>query len=270
MRSVRLFDYIEFDGGSWQIVALEGTLIALKNLSTNRIRKLPLLELLGDESYLRDSPDRLPNLDDVAVLETLDAEARTRTEFLHRHVVEVLTGVPPSDGVTMVTPLPEYDPANRLADRIEAKLDELQSAGTPIGERSFKRYLSAYRKDGIAGLVDGRRTKEASTTGRIDPRVVTLLEQAIAGQLNLSTGTRYRVINQVSVQVKKEGLPLPSRATMYRALSSRDQHAPVWECHYSAHAVQPTRQDLGPPSAVAAGRAGGDRLHSPRLAGRQP
>ena len=92
MRSVRLFDFIEYDGVSWQVVAQERTTIALKNLATNRIRRLPLLDLLGDESYLPDSPDKLPNLDDAAVLETLDVDTRARVEFLHRHVVEVLTG----------------------------------------------------------------------------------------------------------------------------------------------------------------------------------
>ena len=55
MRSVRLFDFIEYDGASWQVVAQEGTTIALKNLATNRIRRLPLLDILGDESYLPDT-----------------------------------------------------------------------------------------------------------------------------------------------------------------------------------------------------------------------
>jgi hypothetical protein len=226
MKSVRLFDFIEYQGASWQVVAQEGTTIALKNLATNRIRRLPLLDLLGDESYLPDSPNRLPNLDDAAVLETLDMDTRARVEFLHRHVVEVLTGFPPSDGITALTPHPAYSTENRLADRIDAKLEELKIAGAPVGERTFRRYLSAYRRHGISGLVDGRRTRESTRTGRIDQRVVALLETAIAGQVNLSTGTRSRVINKVRIEADKQGLPLPSRATMYRALKAleRDKH----------------------------------------------
>src|SRR3954454_22001556 len=226
MRSVRLFDFIEYDSTSWQVVAQEGAMIALKNLATNRIRRLPVLDLLGDESYLPDSPDRLPNLDDAAVLETLDMDTRARVEFLHRHVVEVLTGFTPSDGITAQTPHPAYSTENRLADRIDAKLEELKIAGTPVGERTFRRYLSAYRRHGISGLVDGRRTRESTRTGRIDQRVVALLETAVAGQLNLSTGTRSRVLNQVRIEADKEGLPMPSRATMYRALKAleRDKH----------------------------------------------
>jgi putative transposase len=224
MRSVRLFDFIEYDGTSWQVVAQEGSIIALKNLATNRIRRLPVLDLLGDESYLPDSPDRLPNLDDEAVLETLDTDTRDRVEFLHRHVVEVLTGFPPNDGTAALTPHPEYSTENRLADRIDAKLDELKNAGTPVGERTFRRYLSEYRQRGISGLVDGRKTRGSTVTGRIDQRVVVLLETAVAGQLNLSTGTRSRVINQVRIEADKQGLLLPSRATMYRALKALERH----------------------------------------------
>ncbi|WP_236056946.1 hypothetical protein [Mycobacterium sp. SM1] len=89
MRSVRLFDCLQYDGNSWQVVAQAGTTLALKNLTTGRIRKVAVAELLGDDSYLPDLPDSLPKLETAAVLETLDPETRRRTEFLHHHVVEV-------------------------------------------------------------------------------------------------------------------------------------------------------------------------------------
>lgn len=108
MRSVRLFDCLQYDGNSWQVVAQDGAALALKNLTTGRIRKVTVAELLGDDSYLPDSPDGLPNLN-AAVLETLDPKTRRRAEFLHRHVVEVLTGVPPVLDGGEVVPRPEYD-----------------------------------------------------------------------------------------------------------------------------------------------------------------
>lgn len=220
MRSVRLFDFIQFDGASWQVIAQDGPTLALKHLSTGRVRKVPVAELLGHDSFLADSPAPLPSLVDVAVLETLDQETRARTEFLHRHVVEVLTGIPPGDGDTIPDPRPEYDLSNLLRDRVLAKVSELKAGGTPIGERTLKRHLSAYRKQGVAGLVDGRRTRRTSPTGRIDPRVVSLLEEELARQLHLSTGTRSRLIGRVILAAGKEGLPLPSRATLYRALAN--------------------------------------------------
>ncbi|WP_222266940.1 hypothetical protein [Modestobacter marinus] len=151
MRSVRLFDFIQFDGSSWQVIAQDGPTLALKHLSTGRIRRVLVADLLGDDSFLPDSPAPLPSLADVAVLETLDDETRARTEFLHRHVIEVLTGTPPDDGNREADPRPEYDPSNALGDRVFAKVAELRCAGTPIGERNLRRHLAAYRKQGVAG-----------------------------------------------------------------------------------------------------------------------
>jgi putative transposase len=224
MRSVRLFDLIHFQGASWQVVAQEGSSLALQNLATRRIRKLPVAELLGDDSYLPDSPDRLPSLDDVAVLETLDGPVRDRTAFLHRQVVELLTGQLPD--VNDQDPRPEYAPLLPLKDRIKAKLAELEQVGSPIGERTLKRHIGACRKAGIAGLIDQRKTRQTTSTGRVDPRVVSLLEAAIFAQRNVSTGTRSRVIEHVRRDAQATGLPVPSDATFYRVISNlqADRH----------------------------------------------
>jgi len=89
-----------------------------------------------------------------------------------------------------ITPRPGYDTRNRLGDRINAKLAELSAAGTPVGDRTFRRHLSAYRNRGMAGLVDKRKTRERPLTGRVDLRVVALVESALASQADISTGGR--------------------------------------------------------------------------------
>lgn len=223
MKSVRLFDCLHYDGHTWQVVAQEGPQLALKNLQTNRIRRVGVAELLGDDSYLPDAPYRLPRLDSAAVLDTLDAHTRERVLFLHRHVVEVLTGTPPAadgDDEDAAVGRQQYAASHPLQDRIKTKVAELAAAGTPVGFRSLERHITAYRADGLAGLVDGRRTRQASSTGRMDPALVSLFEQAIGGQTNLSTGTRSRMIGQVRLEATRLGLPMPSRATLYRALDS--------------------------------------------------
>ncbi|WP_427131593.1 hypothetical protein [Pseudarthrobacter sp. S9] len=152
MRTVRLFDFIQFDGASWQVIAQDGTELALKNLATDRIRRVGVTELLLDTSYLPDSPTPLPPLDTVAALEGLDPGTRRHVEFLHRHVHEVLNGtLPDATGTT-----PEYDPAIPLGARIEAKLVELAAAGVTMTERTMFRHMAAYRKEGVTGLADGR------------------------------------------------------------------------------------------------------------------
>ncbi|GAT02584.1 integrase family protein [Mycolicibacterium fortuitum subsp. acetamidolyticum] len=228
MKTVRLFDMLSYDGQTWQVVAQDGPELALKELISGRIRKIGVAELLGDESFLPDVPDRLPRLDSAAVLETLDPAGRDRVLFLRRHVVEVLTGRPPVDidGLDEDSPTPircEYDSRLPLKDRIAAKVSELAAAKTPVGHRSLERYIKAYREDGVAGLVDGRAQRQSSPTGRIDPAVVSLIEDAVKGQTNVSTGTRSRVIKQVSLEASQLGLPLPSRSTLYRAVENLEK-----------------------------------------------
>lgn len=142
MKTVRLFDMLSYDGYTWQVVAQDGPELALKELISGRIRKIGVSELLGDESFLPDAPDRLPRLDSAAALETLDPAARERVMFLRRHVVEVLTGRPPAeiDGPDEDSPTPirrEYDSRIPLKDRIAAKVAELAAAKTPVGHRSL-------------------------------------------------------------------------------------------------------------------------------------
>ncbi|MCH8565210.1 Mu transposase C-terminal domain-containing protein [Nesterenkonia sp. LB17] len=223
MRSVRLFDYISYDGDSWQVVAQDGPELALKSLTTNRIRRVPVADLLSDESYLPDSPDRLPSLDNMAVLDTLAPEARERVLHVHRHVYELLNGVPPNNGEGGIEPKTEYDLANTLEQRIEAKVEELRIAKTPMSKRTLKRHISSYRAEGMLGLVDKRKTRQATVGGRTDPRVVALLEKEIAGQTNLSTGTRSRAILRSKLHAQENGWPVPSDATLYRVLTGLER-----------------------------------------------
>lgn len=217
MKSVRLFDYISFDGTSWQVTDQDGALLILTDLSNGNTRQITVADLLTDDSYTPDPSDRLPDLDSVAVLETLDEKTRERTEFLHRHVYELINGIAPDDGVPQV-PRSEYDLDNPLQHRLDAKVTELTDLGFPVTQRSLERYLAAYRAQGIAGLVDSRKVRHSTVAGRTDPRVVALLEEEIAGQTNLSTGTRSRTIIRVTHAAQDNGWEVPSRATLYRIL----------------------------------------------------
>jgi hypothetical protein len=222
VKSVRLFDFIQFDGASWQVVAQDGVELALKNLATGRIRRVPVAELLSDDSYLPDSPAPLPSLDGVAVLETLEPDARAQAELLHRHVHEIVYGTPP-ESVAGTEPRPEYDLANPLLRRIEAKADELAAAGTPISARTLRRRVAAYRRQGIVGLADGRNLRESTLAGWADPRLVALLEAEIAGQAGASTGTRSRAVVRVLAQAEQQGLAVLSQTTLYRILAKLEK-----------------------------------------------
>lgn len=228
MKSVRLWDLIQFDGDSWQVVAHDGPTLALKSLTTNRIRKVAVSALLSDDSYLPDRPVALPDMAGLAVYDTLDPTAAARVRFLHRHVHEVLHGTPPPDHDTDhdtgdALPRPEYDPARPFMERVEAKVAELAAAGTPMSGRTLRGHVYAYRDQGVAGLVDRRTTRAPKPAGRVDPRVVSLIEAELAKQTDASTGTRGRVIGNVTLEAAKTGLPLPSRATLYRAVANLER-----------------------------------------------
>jgi hypothetical protein len=60
-------------------------------------------------------------------------------------------------------------------------------------------------------------------TGRVNAALVSLVENAIGRQANLSTGTRSRLIGQVTLEAKQLGLAVPSRAILYRVLDNTDE-----------------------------------------------
>ncbi|HIW91251.1 MAG TPA: DDE-type integrase/transposase/recombinase [Candidatus Corynebacterium avicola] len=222
MKSVRLLDYITFNGSSWQVTAQDGALLTLTDLTDGSTRQIPVTDLLTDESYVPDTPDRLPDLETTAVLDTLDAKTREYTEFLHRHIYELVHGVPPTsddaDDQRVSEPDPRFSLELPMEQRIAAKIADLTDHGRPTSRATLYRMLSAYRAQGIAGLVDSRKVRHTTVPGRADPRVVTLLEEEIAGQTNLSTGTRSRAIMRVTHTAEDNGWTVPSRATMYRIL----------------------------------------------------
>ncbi|GAA1754329.1 Mu transposase C-terminal domain-containing protein [Nostocoides vanveenii] len=228
MKSVRLFDFISYDGDSYQVIAQDGARLALKSLTTNRIRHVGVAELLADDSYEPDTPDRLPVLDDVAVLETLDDQTREETLWLYRHVHEIVHGTPPLAVLNgaEIDPNPRYDPSVPLLERIAAKADELAGTDRPLSARSLRRYVSAYRKHGVVALVDGRKRRQRKPGRDQDPRLLSLIREEIAAQEKVSTGTRTRVITRVMVRAGDLGIDFPSRNTMYRLINAEQRTHP--------------------------------------------
>jgi hypothetical protein len=73
-----------------------------------------------------------------------------------RHLVELLTGLPP-DAPAGVRPWAEYDPALRSpAEGERAKAAERAALGEQVTARTVKRRRQRYGAGGIAAVVDGR------------------------------------------------------------------------------------------------------------------
>src|SRR4029453_3510199 len=81
-----------------------------------------------------------------------------------------------------------------------------------------------YRAQGLWGLVDQRATRSASPVGRADPRLVTVIAEAIEAETDASTGTRARLRRRVEQTLADRYGPaavvMPSPATFYRLVAA--------------------------------------------------
>ena len=85
------------------------------------------------------------------------------------------------------------------------------------------------------------------TGGRVDPRVISLIENELA-QLSTSTGTKWPRHHNVTLEAR-DGLPLPSRATLYRTVANLERGPPPVRGRH--HPPQRSRTDPTARSAVA-------------------
>jgi hypothetical protein len=100
------------------------------------------VRLLADPSLELVTGSRVPVASQPA-LERLPAETVDNARWWERHLIEVITGVPPGSPPG-TRPRPEYDPARRsLRQRELAKHDELTLAGHRVGLSTVKRRAAA-------------------------------------------------------------------------------------------------------------------------------
>ncbi|MEU3975502.1 Mu transposase C-terminal domain-containing protein [Streptomyces bacillaris] len=211
-------DWITYDGGDHQVVALAGTSV--------RLRSEDGAESVVLASFLMAAPDfsvtgtePLPGLEPSGLLAALPEPVRDAARDWERHVVEVVTGLPPG-AEPGTSPRPEYAPASRsLVERAQAKADELG-----VSLRTVQGRRARYAQQGLWGLVDQRAVRMSEATGRADARLVAAIREALDAETSTSTGTRSRLILRVVKMVEAthgEGVvPLPSKNTFYKLIDA--------------------------------------------------
>jgi putative transposase len=180
-------DWVAYDGGEHQVVALAGTSVRLR--SANGAESVALV------GYLLASPgfgliDGAPTseLEPFGLLDSLPAAVLDAAREWERHVVEVETGLTPGSQPG-AAPRPGYDPATTtLMQRDEAKATELE-----VSVRTVQLRRARYARQGLWGLVDQRAAREWAATGRVDARLVTAIREVIDAETDTSTGTRSRL-----------------------------------------------------------------------------
>jgi hypothetical protein len=256
-------DWVSFDGGEHQVLALVGTSVRLRG--QNGAEQVVLA------SYLMAAPDfaviggePTPSMEPFGLLDSLPGEVLAAARDWERHVLEVETGLAP-DAEPGASPRPEYDPqARTLAERTQAKADELG-----VGTRTIDRVRALYAQQGLWGLVDRRAVRAQEATGRADARLIAVARQVIEGETHASTGTRGRLIRQVIKAVEDAYgpgvVPLPGRTSFYKLLDALAEGRHTFGSAVTRRqAANRPERPFTPDVRRPAWRAGADRLHPDR------
>ena len=219
---------------------------------------MPLARVLADPAFALITPRDAARLPPEGLLGQLPAAVAERARWWERHIIEVLTGLPPESAPGAV-PRPDYDPARcSVRQREIAKVAELSAAGHRVGLSTLQRQRREYETAGLWGLVDRRFTRPAAPGGRVDPRVVEAVRQAVSEETSKSTGTRGRLrrrAGQILAEAHGPDAPaLPAKTTFYRLVGQVSQGKHTFGSARTRRSL--AKQPEGPFGTVTAVRPG--------------
>ena len=212
-------DMLRLGGATHTVAGLGSATVRLADV-TGAVIEVPTAGLLADPSLELVTASWVPMAPQPA-LERLPAEAVENARWWERHLIEVITGVPPGSPPG-TGPRPAYDPARRsLRQRELAKHGELTRAGHRVGLSTLKRLRARYERDGLWGVIDHRAARRTAPAGYVDPRVVEATRQAIEQETDRSTGTVGRMrrrVEQILAETTEAGERpvMPPERTFYR------------------------------------------------------
>ncbi|WP_426513010.1 hypothetical protein ACPPVO_21590 [Dactylosporangium sp. McL0621] len=211
-------DWVSFDGGEHQVLAMAGTSVRLR--SVDGAEQVVLASyLMGAADFAVVDGTSVPQLEPFGLLDGLPEDVLAEAQGWERHVVEVETGLAPGAGPG-ATPRPGHDPAVfTVAQRTEVKAGELG-----VSARTVERMRARYAQQGLWGLVDRRAVRAREATGRADSRLVAVARQVIEAETHASTGTRGRLIRRVVKAVEDAYgpgvVPVPGRSAFYKLVDA--------------------------------------------------
>ncbi len=212
-------DRVRFGGRDQVVIGVSGPAVRLAGTG-GEVVTVTVSGLLADGDFAVLDARPRPGMPRVSVLDGLPGEAVQEAMWWQRHIVEVLTGIPP-DAEQGAVPQPEYDPAVvTLTRRERAKAAELTAAGHPVTASAIAKRRRRYQEQGLAGMVDHRARRRMPPHGRADAAVVAAMRQAIGEAADDSTRTASFVFRRTRQILAEEGEEqagkLPSERTLYR------------------------------------------------------
>jgi transposase InsO family protein len=247
---------IRLGGQTHTIAAVTGSSVWLSGVTGAPV-EVSLATVLSDPSLELVAGGSAP-LPASAVLEVLDDELLEQAHWWERHILEVLTGRPP-DAVPGQVARPDYDPAaTTLRQREVAKVAELAAGGRQVSLKTLQRLRLGYEREGLRALIDGRATRGASPTGRVDERVVEAARQAIAEETSRASGTVARVERRtrkiLQATFGDDAPAMPSQRTFYRLVARLSAGKHTFGSARTRRSL--AKQPAGPFGAVTALRPG--------------
>ncbi len=211
-----------------------GNVATVKTVGTEQIRGIAFRELL---TYSRNNPHDETTANDEScvprdvagtVLAMLSNQERSLIRERAGHMREVLTGYRSGHEVTAEPgePRPEYHPDQPLTARYHAKAAELG-----VNLRTVQRMVAAFSEHGEAGLANTKNLRVQNTPG-VDTRWWEIALEVMVEHTDLSRPSRTAVIKHTNARViARFGpgvIPLPSRATAFRALTALEAKHPTF------------------------------------------
>ncbi|MEX6430462.1 Mu transposase C-terminal domain-containing protein [Ferrimicrobium acidiphilum] len=215
MLALEQYDTVRFRGEDHQVQAIAGSKVILRSLVSGKTLETTVSELLASIRVGGDGPTFAAE----RILDTLSDEDAKVTRFWYGHVTEIITGRNPNLPDS-ASPKPDYASDKSLGQRIQAKCIELSRDGIEVSQITMRRKVQALKHYGITGLIDSRKRRTSSETGRVPEEIITVVEELISSETLSSTRGKSYMVEVIAHEVALRGIiaPLPSRATLYRLL----------------------------------------------------
>lgn len=186
---------------------------------------LPVLAAADDFAVLdaSGSPQVREELPDWSRLEGISEVAEREVRIWERHIIEVETGLLPGQPDDAV-PRPGYALEEyTLIERYKAKAAELNAVlDFDVSWHTVQRKRLQYRKHGVWGLVDKRRTRSPSLHGRTDSRVVDALLALVEdrrGRAPITAAGLFVLLRREVRRTYRDQVVVPPDTTLYKLLN---------------------------------------------------
>jgi transposase InsO family protein len=211
---------LRHDGETFDVVDFAGRRITLRSTG-GRERQVEIGWLLGHPST-RILSTGLGHLSPAVGPDFSALSEREQAALADRaaHVREVLTGYRSGSAELAAPnePRPAYDPAVPTMARYRAKANELG-----VGTRTVRRWVQDYRREGAAGLLDGREARRSYPLTGLDPRWLDMCRTVLKEHTDASRPTHAMVLARVAARLEQEYGPgqvsTPSRSKAYAVLT---------------------------------------------------